>query len=84
MTAFPVDLATRTALPEFVKIPVGPGFELVEYVILVDRDYLTVTSRAAAKGFDVGIQIETLEHFVELLARIVIAHEIAVVDDAPF
>ena len=84
MAAFPIDLATVGALPEFIEIQPCPGFKQVFDRFLVDRFNPAVAACTAAEWNDLLPEVKAPDNFVQLFARIKLTYEIAVGDDAAF
>src|SRR5262245_1126636 len=78
MAAPPVDVAAAGAALEIVEAAAGPGRQHVDYRCLVDRFEQAVAEGALTVRLDCVPEIETLTHFLELCARPIGTHEVAV------
>ena len=80
MRALPIDLFAVWANLEFVEIQFGQRFETVEHSLLWDGLQRMVAAQAAMKRRDPFEEIETLDHFRQLLQGVEGARAVSVSD----
>jgi len=84
MSTFPVEAPALAAPPEFLVVPGSPLGKPGEDVLLSHPLDRAVAGGAPREGPQGAAKIETFYHLVELRSRFGVAHQVAVIDRAPF